>query len=198
MPHTQFPFGNDAADSHHSDERGRDTELSTTDNSLGLIKSRTVYDHGDFGFSNDSALSVSTQDGSNTAYESGGFNIIDGDKRMHDPGGDRFNNSIKIDSARDDDESGGDTNDESDDRNLVYDLGSGIHFDNGLGSNLEHNSIKSNASTNNLFCAANASHKNGCSVTHSRFYATCHIDPLQTRANHASYTQRCPTMTAYN
>jgi len=193
-PHTPFPFDNDAADSHHSDDCGHNTKLSTTNNSLGLIKSHIMYDYGGISFGNDSSLSGSTQDGSNTAYNPSGFNIINDDKCMHNPGGDRFNNSIKIDSACDDNESGGDTNN----WNLVYNPSGGIHFNNGLGSNLKHNSIKSNASTNNSFHAANASHKNGCSATHSCFYATCHIDPLQTCANHTSYTQCCPAMTAYN
>jgi len=213
---------NDAADTHHSDDCGRNTELSTTDNGLGLIKSKDraligsmqdgsniVYDPDSINFSGNnitsgspcdsgSRLNCHSRDGcthSNTrhsddcgaandsdhssvdddiVYDPGGFSIIDDDKCMHNPGNDRFNNSIKINSAHDDDKSGGDTND----WNLIYDPGGGIHFNNGLGSNLKHNSIKSNASTNNSFCAANASHKNGCSATHSCFYAMFHIDPL--------------------
>jgi len=233
---------NDVTDTHHSDNCGRDTKLSTTDNSLGLIKSKDraligsmqdgsniAYDPGSVNFSSNnitsgllcdsgSHLNCHSRDrrtcsntrhsndrgaannsdhssvDNNIVYDPGGFSIIDDHKHMHNTGNDRFNNSIKINSAHNDDESGGDTNDQ----NLVYDPGGGIHFNNGLGSNLEHNSIKSNASTNNSFCATNASHTNGCSATHSHFYAMCHIDPLRTRANHTSYTQRCPTVTAYN
>jgi len=135
-PHTPFPFDNDATDSHHSDDCRHDSELGTTDNSLGLINSPIVYDHSGISFSHDSTLSSSTQDGNNTLYDPSGFSI-------------------------------------SDDCNLVYDPSS-HHFD----GNSNRGHIKSNASTSNLFYAANASHKHERSATHSHFYAMCHIDPL--------------------
>jgi len=120
---TPFPFDNDASDSHHSndtDDCRRDTVLSTTTNSLGLIKR-----------DNDSALSGSTQGSSNIAYDPGSINNSDHCNLTYDPDGDIHNSSSDSYIAYD---LGGDTNDKGDDSHLVYDPGSN-HFVNNKSSN---------------------------------------------------------------
>ena len=109
LTHAPSPFDNDAADGHHSDDaddRGRDTVLDTTDNSLDLIKgddSRIVYDPGGIGFSKDSAL--------------GGINDGDGSSLPYDPGG-NTNDESDIDNSVG--------------RNIAYDPGGDIHNNHGL------------------------------------------------------------------
>jgi len=118
-----FPFDNDASDSHHSNDADNcrcDTILGTTTSSLGLIKR-----------DNNSALSGSTQGGSNIAYDPGGINDSDRCNLAYDPDGDIHNSSSDSYITYD---LGSDTNDKGDDSNLVYDPGSD-HFINNKSSN---------------------------------------------------------------
>jgi len=125
LTHAPSPFDNDTVDDHHSDDANdcrHNTILSITDGSLNLIKSdnsRIVYDpSGSIHFDNGLGLDLGNTAISNNASS---FNSSR-HKFVYDPGGDGSNSTTKADSVCEgNDNPGGNTNHEHDERDFIYD-----------------------------------------------------------------------------
>ena len=90
----------DADDNDCGNSNGNDSSLCLFDNSLGSDRENaTISDHGPSNNSN-----------GDIAHDPGDFSNSDNCKSMHDPGGDEFRNSTKVDSMCDDNGSTGSSN----------------------------------------------------------------------------------------
>ena len=164
--HTASPFDNDVADNQHSNDRGRATELGTTDTHLGLFNSDdhiSAYDPGgDNCGDNINIVDDSMRDAEDNDYGNSNGNdssrcLLDsrapsllhdtdnrskssiGDNRMTDADDSR-SFGISIDSTSGDFSNVGD-------RKHAYDPG-GNRFDNGLSSDRENATISNDGPSN--------------------------------------------------